>query len=286
MIASPVNDLYYSFIQYIDHQICQKGQGFVNKSGYYYKVVDQELPNNAIYALPYKSMVYDSSISGATIPTGVWVNNVFCQKGTSGLKIDYLNSRAIFSGGAAYNNLSVSGGYAIKDFNIYSTTKSDQELVFETKYELNPSYNRGLSGINKDALVVPGIFLNVTNFTNKTNSFGGLCDFVVNLHGLIISDSKDMLDSVGNLLVDEKYANFPVVSKTPLNYYGDYKSSLSGTFNYLSYVSAPTSSGLAYIAEADFYKLSNKDFSDKYPDLKCALCDFKIILLRMPNHGL
>lgn len=287
MENSPITDISRSLFLYLSHQCEQKYKGYSNHSGYYYPVVDPELPNLNIYALPFKGMVDDFSVSGATIPTGVFVGGNFTLKGQSGLiAIDYTNSRAIFSGGSAYQNLNISGGYAIKDFRIYPTTKSNEELIYETSYELNPSYSKPLSGINKDALVVPGIFITTTNFSNKTNSFGGLVDSIINFHLVIISDSKDSLDNIGFCLMDEKYANFPIVSKTPLNYYGDYKASLSGKYNYLSYVGSPTSVGLAYICEADFYKLTNKDFSIKYSDLRVGMVEMQVKVLRVPNHGL
>lgn len=283
MLKSPVNDLYYSTVLYLQHQIEQHGQGYTNISGArFYKVSDPELPNNTVYASPFKQFVYDDSVAGATIPSGVYINNVFCNKGVSGLKIDYLNGRVILSGGNQYKNLTISGSFAVKDFNIYPSTESDEELIFETKYEINPSYSKALSGIAKDALVVPGIFMVNSNFRNEENSFGGLCDFISNIHMVVISDSKDQLDALGNLIVDQKYSSFPVVDKTPLNFYGDFK---SGNYNYINYVNL-SGQPLAYIAQADFYKLNNKDFGKRYPDLKIGFADLEIYWLRVPNHRL
>lgn len=283
MITSATNDLFYSFGLYLDHQILQKGQGYTNHASLLYPQVDNALPNKTIYASPFKQWNFDYSVSGSNIPSGVYSNGSFCNKGISGLMIDYLNGRVIFSGGNAYQNLQVSGNYSIKSFNIYPTTKSDEELVFETKYQLNPSYSKSLSGISKDALVIPGIFINNLNVENEALAFGGICESVVNIHAVILADSKDQLDAIGSLLADEKYSYFPVITKTPLNYYGDYK---SGNYNYLSYIGAPTGQNLAYIADASFYRLSSKEFSNKYPDLKCGFADFHCRLVRVPNRSI
>jgi len=83
--------------------------------------------------------------------------------------------------------------------------------------------------------------------------------------------------------MDQKSSYFPVLSKTPLNYYGDFK---SGNYNYLEYIGNPVSPGLAYIADADFYKISDKNFSDKYPDLKFGMSDLEIKLMRLPNKSI
>lgn len=284
MINSSVNDLYYSFFLYLQHQLEQKGRGFTNYSGVFYKTEDKELSNKNVYNLPFKSLVYDHSVSGATIPTGLYVNSNLVNKGVSGLQyIDYINGRAIFSGGSTYSNLQVSGSFAIKDFNIWPTTKSDEELVFETKYQVNPSYSKSLSGISKDALVVPAIFMTNLNSENESYCFGGLNEQTINIHCLIISDSKDQLDAAGGLLIDERYSSFPVISKTPLNYYGDYK---SGNYNYLSYIGPPGNQNLAFIDDISFYRLSSKEFSDRYPDLKAGFLDVHVKNLRMPNRSI
>jgi len=283
MITSATNDLYYSACLYIDHQILQRGSGFTNHSSLLYPQIDPVLPNNTVYASPFKQWNYDTSVSGSNVPTGVYINNIFCQKGISGLKIDYMNGRVILSGGSQYQNLRVSGNYSVKDFNIYPTTKSNEELIYETKYELRPSYNKSLSGVAKNSLVVPGIFITSINFSNEPFEFGGTMETTANVHCVILADSIDQLNAVGNILMDQKSSYFPVLSKTPLNYYGDFK---SGNYNYLEYIGNPVSPGLAYIADADFYKISDKNFSDKYPDLKFGMSDLEIKLMRLPNKSI
>lgn len=284
MITSTLNDIYYSFGLFVDHQILQKGHAFTNYSSLFYNSPDPELPNNSIYSAPFKQLVYDFSISGANIPTGIYVNGIFKPKGTNGLQIDYLNSRAIFNGGN--NGKIISGNYAIKDFNIYLTTNTQEELIYETAFQLRPSYVKPLSGIDKSSLTVPGVFIVNSNFKNETYAFGGLMESSMSIHCILLADSKDQLDALGCLLVDEKYSCFPVVpiSKTPLNYYGDFKTGL-GNYNYLSYVNQ-FPNNLAYIAEADFYKLSNRDFSNRYPDLRAAFADFTIKYVRLPNKSI
>jgi hypothetical protein len=282
MITSPINDLYYSFSLFLDHAICQKGKAFTNINSLFYKVNDPELPNLSVYAAPFKQNISDFSVSGAQIPTGLYVNNVFCPKGQSGLIIDYINNRAILSG--SHNNLSISGSYSVKDFNVYATTNTEEELIYENAFQMQASYSKPLSGLAKYSLTVPGIFITNSNFTNETYAFGGLVETTVNINCIILSDSKDQLDAVGSLLTDEKYSYFPVVDSghIPYNYYGDYRTTL-GNYNYLNYVNQ-FPNNVAYISDVDFYKLSNRDFSNRYPDLRAAFADFQIKYVRFPNH--
>lgn len=282
ILHTPLNDLYYSFGSFIEHQILQKGQAYTNYSSLYYNMADQTLPGLSVYSSPFKQIVADFSISGAQIPTGVYVNGIFTPKQSSLIAIDYLNNRTIFSGGN--NGKLISGNYAVKDFNVYLTTNSDEELIYETAFELRPSFYKALTGLSVDSLTVPGIFIVNSNFSNETYSFGGLVESTMHVHCILLADSKDQLDALGNLLVDEKYSSFPIfgVNSTPFNYYGDYKTGL-GPYNYLNYVNQ-FKDNLGYISDADFYKLSNRDFSNRYPDLRAAFADFQIKYVRMPNR--
>lgn len=284
MINSPVNDLFYSFSTFLTHQLEQLGSGFTNVGSTYYNINDPALPQYSIYASPYKQIVSDFSISGVNIPTGCFVNGQQISRGISGLQyIDYVNNRMIFSGGM--NNLQVSGNYSLRDFNIYTTTTSDEELIYETAFQLRPSYVVPLTGLNRDELTVPGIFITNSNFDNETYAFGGLIETIINIHCIVLTNSKDQLDAAGSILTDQKYNSFPIFGQTqiPFNYFGDYRAFLSGSFNYLNYVDT-ISQPLAYIADASYYKLSNRDFSNRYPDLRAAFVDFNIRYVRLPNQ--
>ena len=220
MNYSPVSDSYYSFVMFLENSILRKGQAYTNHGSLLYPMIDPALPNYSIYASPFTQWVYDNSISGANIPSGVYVNGNFVMRGQSGLAyLDYQHGRAIFSGG--YNNLNVSGNYAVKDYNVYPTTESDQTLLFETAYELRPSFNRALSGIDSKGVVAPCIFISNVNFTNQVYAFGGLNETICNFHCIMLADSKDSLDQLGSIIVDQKYNSFNVVNASttasPLN---------------------------------------------------------------------
>lgn len=286
MISSyDTNSLYYSFCLYLEHQIEQRGSGFSNHSSLLYPQISPELPSNnyTVYASPFKQWIYDYSVSGANIPSGVYINNNFCPKGVSGLKIDYLNGRVILSGGSQFQNLNISGNYSVKNFNIYPTTKSDEELIYSTKYQINPSYVVPLSGVDKDALPVPAVFVSSSNFTNELFQFGGTMETTINIHCVILSKGRDQLNIVGGIISDLKLNCFPVLNKTPLNYFGDFK---SGNYNYIDYIGDPGSQNLAYIEDCDYYRLTDKDFANRYPDLKCGMADVTIKYIRQINRNI
>lgn len=93
-----------SFYLWFDHYLLSTGEAFSNETTIFYPSTDASLPGYVTYASPYKQLVYDSSIPGANVLSGVAPINTeqFIGRGTSGLMFDYQNGR-IFS------NLAVSG---------------------------------------------------------------------------------------------------------------------------------------------------------------------------------
>lgn len=269
MIISDINKVFDSFNLFVDHEILQKGQAYRNISSLFYKLSDDYFSSYSVYSAPFKQFVYDTSISGANIISGT----NYAPDKTSGINIDYWNGRVISSGAIA---TPISGNYSIKEFNLYPTEKPDEELLFETKYEIE-SYYPPTSGLRADKVVAPCIFTNITNISNEPAEFGGTDWTTVQIHCLILADSKYKLDSVGNILIDTKCHNFCLVDGTPFNEFGG----LKYPFNYNNFITGAYSQ--AYIKDVDFYKLNDKNFSKQYPRLCVGFADFEIEIFRLPN---
>ena len=53
----------------------------------------------------------------------------------------------------------ITGNFSIKEYNIYITTKAEEELLFNTKYQVNPRINQNLAGLTNEEETYPAIFL-------------------------------------------------------------------------------------------------------------------------------
>src|SRR5882724_8538039 len=133
MKRQTINDIYSSFFLYFSHTLLKEGEAYQNYYSQFYPIKDDRFADYSIFGSPFKQFIYDSSITGAAIPSGIYSNDTFIPRGQSGLKLDFTNGRVMFTGQV---NIPVSGRFAFTDFNIYSTTKSDQELVFENRINL------------------------------------------------------------------------------------------------------------------------------------------------------
>ena len=67
-----VHTLTNSFMLWFDHFLLEKGEAFSNQTGTFYHTPDNFLDDSYVpFSSPYKQFVTDSSITGATLPTGI-----------------------------------------------------------------------------------------------------------------------------------------------------------------------------------------------------------------------
>lgn len=267
-----LHDLSSSFTLWFEHTLLKEGQAFTNTSGSLYNTRDSVFSSYTIYASPYKQWVYDSSISGAIIPSGIYVGNTFVPRGDHGMRIDYQNGRVMWPTGSS--NWNVSGAYAVKDFNIYRTTSSEEDLLFNNKFVFNPKFPQGLTGIDANAIVLPAIFLKLTNSSNNAFEFGGTDETTAHMRAIILSNTEFDVDAVGNIFTDQKYNNFPLFPKTPLNEFNDVK---GGYYNYNDYLNTYFAyNKIPYISQVGYSRLLTVGVNSIDPNLDVGFLDFEI----------
>ena len=72
------NQVVSSFMLWFDHTLLKEGEAYTNTTGLFYDMED-EIYGYFTYALPYKQIVSDKSITGAKIP---------CAEGPTGISIN------------------------------------------------------------------------------------------------------------------------------------------------------------------------------------------------------
>ena len=135
------NQVMSSFLLWFDYTLLSKGEAFQNTTGQFYSVSD-DYYGYYTYASSYSQFVSDASITGATIPTGLYAGNTLVNVGEGGnnglYAIDYGNGRSYWSGSQSSD---VTGSFAIKDFNVYLTSRTEDEILFQTQYTQDTSRN-------------------------------------------------------------------------------------------------------------------------------------------------
>jgi len=277
------NRLISSFYLWLDHEIISVGGGFYNHSGSLQKTSDPNFgETSSIYASPYRQWVYDSSITNATIPSGVFINNVFTSKLTSGLNIDFNKGRAIFENNIINHSQNITAAYSCKEYNLYYTDEKEETLLFEKAPTITSSIKNSTSALGYLDLPFPCIFIKNTYMENEAFAFGGQKKTNTIIRCIALASNSFSLDALISVLADAVHKNFPVLndSELPFNYFGDLK---SGIFNYEYLCNSAQQNKLAFIENVSISKLH--EIENAKLDKKCiaALIDFDIVNIRYIN---
>lgn len=228
-------NLLTSFLLCIDHELQYKGEAYTNYSGSFYPV-QTKIAGKYAYAAPFRQLVNDTSISGANVLSGVYLNGNFVTIGQSGLSMINHDLGTVYFNSGLPVNTSVSGRYAIKDFSIQYTDQLEYKLLFETKYVTNSLFNQTLSGLASDVKTCPAIFLKPRITENKGFSFGGLDDNNFKIRAILIADKEFQRISACNILKNMNLRTFNVTASTPFDYLGNY-TGLNYNYNNLNFMS-------------------------------------------------
>jgi len=278
MKAQLDNVLMSSMIMWIDNTILKRGEAFQNYNSQFYPITN--IYNGFYsYGLPFKQVVSDSSVSGANLLSGVYVNNSFITVGQSGLTgINPFQGQVYFTGNQAGKTLS--GTYAVKDFNIYLTNQPEEELLFETEYKIRPKTTQNPTGLAIESITYPCIFLKNNGGTNEPFALGGQDQTMMEVRAVVLADNMFNLDAVCSLLKDTARKYVPLINNSPFNVFGALN---SGYFNYNSLTSGINLSNDAfYITEVNISKIF-ANLNTKNNQVFPAFVDFTLSNIRYPR---
>jgi hypothetical protein len=277
-----------SFYLWLDHEILQRGSAFTIFSGAMYSGQDYNYSNQTTFTSPFRQWVSDSSISGAVIPSGVYVNGTFVARGTSGLALNFNKGEAILTGGISPVSKNVTARYSVKDFNLYYTDEKMENLLFENRNYLKPKFSHVTGGLSPNDQPYPCIYIKNTSYQNVPFTFGGQDQTKSTIRCIILSDSIYLLDGAISIMVDSARKVFPIIpnSGIPYGYYGDFKSGIS-SYNYTGlafYCQQAFPNNTVYIDRVTVSRLD--EIRNKHINLKtvAAMVDFDLWHGRYPRQ--
>lgn len=256
MLAQYSSTLVTSFILWLDYQICNRGQGYQNITGQLlYPQIDSGISIYS-YASPYKQWVYDSSVSGAIVPSGIYNASGQYLTRQSGVIIDFINGR-VLSQNPLGNGLS--GTFSRKEYNVYFSTPTVADLFLENILKENPDISYTPTGVQPYLFEAPCVIVTETLARNKPFSFGGVDETQNTLRCFIISNSNWNQTAINSLLTDTAHHFIPQVNSTfpPISFYGDIKSGYNGYTGYYYNYKQMSPSPSIYINDVYSLKLNN-----------------------------
>lgn len=262
---------------WLDYVLVEQNEAFANYSGAL-RSSTQLVSGLNSYSAPHRQFVYDSSVSGAFVPSGVSIGGTFAPTGAS-VKIDYYRGQALLTGSPA----SVTARYSYKEFNIYFTDSSEKQILFENKFVLAPRSQPKNENFDAKDLSYPCIFIKSSAGDNKMECFEGCGRTTIPVRLIILAENFFQYRAVTSALRDKKDKWMPIFNPNELPF-DEYYSLKNGPFDYSESVkSIQTDAGrLAYISD-----VSVSDFQDKVnsligPRVFGGFIDLDLELFRCP----
>jgi len=283
MKSSYLNNLTSSFYLWLDHEILSKGQAFINYTGKLYSTYDPVYESvSSTYSSPFKQWVYDSSVNGAIVPSGIYSNTTFIPRNTSGLSLDYNNGRVIFNNNIITNN-NLTAAYSLKEFNLYFTDEREDKLLFENAYTVRPKFTQITGGLSYQEIPYPCIFIKNRSNENIPFAFGGQDKTESMIRCIVLAKDAFSLDSVISILNDSARKVFPLLNPAdlPFNYLGDFKTGTN--FNYVNLCNVQPASNYTYIDRVTVSKLDENTNMYVNKKVMIAIVDFELYNVRYPR---
>ena len=289
MIPQFDNILMTSMLFWLDNKILTNGQAYTN-----YQSVFYPLPNMYYgyytYGAPFKQMVIDCSISGANIISGIYINGSFTLPGQNNLTgIDSSNGQLYFNSPVSNSTTVLSGNYAVKDFNIYLTSKTEENVLFETQYQINPKTYQNPTGLPLGSETYPVIYLKYQGGKNKPLAFGGYDQTIGNVRVIILADSVFSLDAVTSIMRDTSRELIPLIypNEMPFNSLNSVNSP-DHCFNYKKLTANKTNTDdYLYINEVNVTKTDTRLLTATNSlnrNVYSAFVDFEVVKNRYPRQ--
>ena len=289
MIPQFQHQLTSSFMMWFDNYLLTKGQAFTNTTGVFYNYEDERIPSvYKVFGSPYKQWVSDYSVNGATVPSGVFVNGVFkgrptgASNTTSANILDFDNGRALLSG--VLVSSTVTGSFAVKDFNIYYTNETEEDLILDRKKSSNESVgtNESFTYVAPYDQMVPAIYINNSSIQNEPFAFGGTNQTNTNINAVVITKDPYNLDGVLSIFADsfnQSIVNIPF-EESAYTEYGDLK---SGFYNYQNLKTKYIDQPKFFVDKVVTSKLNDKERKSLLNDLYVGFIDFDVSIIRNTN---
>mgnify|MGYP003110091444 FL=1 len=274
MIEQFQHKLTTSFFLWFDNFLLKHGEAYTNTTGQFFYYDDSRLDSDyKAYGSPYKQWVTDSSITGATVPSGVFIDGSFSGR-SDGVVLDFDNGRALINN--SVTGSSITGEFAVKDFSVYLTNDTEDDLIVENKYSINSRLPSGpLTYIDPYDDVVPAIFLSTAQSENEPFAFGGMQETKVQAKAVIIAEDTYQLDGVLSIFmdsIDETITPIPM-SDYPITELGDLK---GNTYSYTGTTNNHTGQINFYVDKVRTSKLSDRTRRELANELYIGFVDFDL----------
>lgn len=287
-----------SFFLFLDNYIIYPGGGSGISGGLdfqYYADTSDVYDGLSAFYCPQKQLVSDVPDSGdqkVYIENGLQPDHWYGQTddGDELLVIDHYEGRVIlnetfYGNTASHPTMTVSGDFSQKDFNVYITNESEEQLLLENEFIIaaeSESYVQSVSGLSERRYVVPGAFISLNSSTNDPYGFGGEDDTKENIRVVCIGDSNYSLDGILSLCRDAARRSFPLIPFQDFPY-GEFFHIKDTGYGYTGLQEQYSTGKHAYIENVNTSKMFDRSSTKIPKGLRVGFADFEIANIRYPR---
>jgi hypothetical protein len=265
-----------SLMLWFENFFLSKSEAFTVQTGKFTYYEDAALPPNfKAFGSEFKQTVYDSSITGAYIPSGVYINNNFSGFNNSTLFFDNLNARVVVSG--ISDTANITGKFSPKEISLYFTNDTEENVIINAQEQLNQNVANAHEFYTPYEQKLPAIYLSNQSMQNKPFAFGGMNETLTKVTAVILANQAYELDCILSVFADSYNENIPICEYTsqPLNQFGSLK---TGYYSYNDIKN--TYKDQIFIKNVTSSKMSDRVGANLLRQLYIGFIDFELSIYR------
>lgn len=267
-----------SFKEQLDHTITKKLQAFKNVTlPLFLDTKDDRMSNYKIAGGGTRQWVYDSSVPGATIASLAGAGNQW-----TGGHVDFKNNRIL--GPSSFTAaFPATLAVAQKHFNVYTTTKSDEDLFANMEFGAPVEVKSQTKAVKADSYYAPCIFVKFGRTFNEGFALGGEDATNIDLKVTVFCRTEAELIAVGGVIRDMARTVIWLLDDTPLNEFNDLKAR-PWSFEAEQAAAALAGQPRIHIEDVYFNPIKSDALASKFPNVSIGLGSFKTFMVRNPRQ--
>jgi|TARA_R110000824_G_scaffold18018_8_gene72065 hypothetical protein len=285
------HELLSSFYLWFDDVLVRRNDSYIEQStgiSFVQKVAgtaedaDDIPPNLDAFYAPFRQLVGQ----GTGVPSGVYINGIEVNQGTSGLLIDFNEARVLIESGAALpSGTPITGSFNTKEVNVYITNDSEEDLILNNDFYVDAygnTYLQNKSDLNGKKFTLPAAFISYNGSQNVPRAFGGLEDTQAYLRVVAVVQDNYTLDGMISMFRDSARETFPVISYDNFPY-GEFFHIKNPPYTYTGLVASNLESSQMYIEKVTTSKLFDKTNKSIPMGVRIGFLDFDLSNFRYPR---
>ena len=216
-----------SVLMWLEHQLCDDGEAYININTQFYDTQDRNTGYYS-YSCPYDQFLSDTSVNGTVTPnllTGIYISGNYTNVGQNGfIAADFHNGLLYFNHEITNPSVNLTGNFSVKEINTMLTTDAEETLLFDTAYKPKMEISKGYAGMRSNETNIPVIFLKYIGGNNVEFAFGGMDESIYKYRALIFAESLYQLEGISSIFRDKQNTQIPLIEKSenPFNFLGYY----------------------------------------------------------------